>query len=530
MAMADEQVKAGSGQMELGLAVQSSAALVADGGSPAVAARAPRFRRVDRRQLQFDVLDVERLVDEDHPVRAIWEMTGRLDLRGFYGPIAAVEGRAGRTPLDPRLLVAVWIYAYSEGITSAREVAELLTYHPAFRWLAGLETVNYHTLSDFRTAHREALEALMAGVLGVLRSEGLVTLKRVVHDSTKVQACAGVDTFRTGDGLAACLKEAREHVEALAAEADDPTLSERGRQARRRAAEERVERLDRAGEELQRLQDRAVGAAAAKGPRVSTTDPEARVMKQGNGGYAPSYSVQISTDTAAGAIVAAAPVQEGSDQAQLMPAMDRVQQCCGQKPGEVVADAGFTHRESIQQTAAQSIVLYGSMCDGEDLSRAHLKSRGVAEEFYPEAFAYDPKQDCYICPVGTILAFAERETGPGVERYRYYAPLDACRCCRSRSKCCPGKRSRGRGVVRIVESGQVQEFRHRMETDEGKAAYRQRGQMAEFPNAWLKEKLGLRRFRLRGLAKVTMEVQWACLTYNLQLWIRRCWLPARLAA
>ena len=106
----------------------------------------PRVRAVSRSQLTWQMLDVERLIELEHPARAIWELSGRLKLDGFYAPIEAVEGSAGRTPWDPRLLVSLWIYAYSRGISSAREIARRCTYEPAFQWLCGLGEINHHTL------------------------------------------------------------------------------------------------------------------------------------------------------------------------------------------------------------------------------------------------------------------------------------------------------------------------------------------------------------------------------------------------
>ena len=69
-----------------------------------------------------------------------------------------------------------------------------------------------------------------------------------------------------------------------------------------------------------------------------------------------------------------------------------------------------------------------------------------------------------------------------------------------------------------------------MEAAENRAIYRRRGAVAEFPNAWIKEKLGLRKFRLRGLWKAGLELVWASLTYNVMQWIRLSWRPVRSAA
>ena len=170
----------------------------------------PRVKPVDRSQMVWRSVDVEHLIEENHPARAIWALSGELDLKDFYAPIEAVEGVAGRTPWDPRLLVSLWVYAYSRGISSAREIARRCTFDPAFQWLCGLEPINYHTLSDFRVAHGPAVQELFVELLGVLSAEGLVSLERVMHDGTKIKAAASSDTFRRKGRLRAHLETARQ--------------------------------------------------------------------------------------------------------------------------------------------------------------------------------------------------------------------------------------------------------------------------------------------------------------------------------
>ena len=131
--------------------------------------RLPRLRFVDRAQMCWHVVDVERLIEDDHPARAVWELVGGLDLTSFLSPIGSINGQAGRPAFDPQLLISVWVYAYSRGISSAREIARRCEYEPAFQWLTGLGVVNHHTLSDFRIEHREALDELFTQVLAVLR-------------------------------------------------------------------------------------------------------------------------------------------------------------------------------------------------------------------------------------------------------------------------------------------------------------------------------------------------------------------------
>src|SRR5512140_2216829 len=230
--------------------LESLAAAPQSSLAPAGAGR-PRVKPVDRSQLTWQMLDVERLIEPEHPARAIWELVGRLKLEGFYAPIEAVEGSAGRTPWDPRLLVSLWIYAYSRGISSAREIARRCSYEPAFQWLCGLGEINHHTLSDFRVDHDASLRELFVQVLGVLSAGGLVSLERVMHDGTRIKACAGADSFRREERLEEHLQAARQQVQAMA----DPREEEPARQraARKRAAREREQRLEAALQELEQI-------------------------------------------------------------------------------------------------------------------------------------------------------------------------------------------------------------------------------------------------------------------------------------
>src|SRR4051812_40477394 len=486
----------------------------------ASAAVKPRVRAVDRSQITWQMLDVERLIEPDHPARAIWDLVGRLKLEGFYAPIEAVEGGAGRTPWDPRLLISLWIYAYSRGISSAREIARRCTYEPAFQWLCGLGEINHHTLSDFRVDHDQSLRELFVQVLGVLSSEGLVSLERVMHDGTRIKACAGSDSFRREDRLKEHLEAARKQVEAMG----DPREEEpkRKRAAQERALRERQERLDQALEEVQKVRQ-AKRSQDKEQARASESDPQARIMKQSDGGYAPSYNVQLSTEASHRIIVGADVSQNGSDFVHLMGAVKQVEANLGQKPAQVVVDGGFTSRENIMGTAAQGIDMIGPLPEANPSSAGQQRQRGVGEKFFPDKFIYDAQQNICLCPAGKILTAKGREFCPGVVLHKYVAKAEVCAVCQFRSECCPGNQHHGRSVVRVVYAPEVRKFAEKMETENAKAIYRQRGAVAEFPNAWIKDKLGLRQFRLRGLIKVRLEVIWAALTYNIQQWIRLSW-------
>jgi transposase len=477
---------------------------------------------VNRNQLCWHAVDVEKLVGPDHLGRAIWELVGRLDLSRYTGTVKAVEGVAGRDAYDPRLLISLWIYAYSQKIGSAREVARRCEYEPAFQWLTGMEVVNYHTLADFRVEHEKALDQLFAQLLGVLSSEGLVSLENVVLDGTKVKASASGNSFHREKSLRAHLAAARQRVKEMGdarQEASSPRVAAR----QRAVAKEKVERLERALEEIKKVQAAPQARAEGSERRASETDPEARNMKQSDGGYAPSHNVQIATDTAHGIIVGAGVTQAANDQHELTAGLAEVERQTGQKPQHLVVDEGYTTRENILEAAGQGVDLIGSSLEPDkEATRRRLQQRGVEAAFYPDRFSYDPEHDTYTCPQGKPLAYGgSKHDRVGVERKVYQARGSDCRDCPFRAQCCAGAKKRS--IVRSVPVPVVAAYTAKMQSEAAKSLYRLRAPVAEFSNLWLKAKLGLRQFAVRGLRKVRCEVLWACLTYNIQQWFRLRW-------
>jgi len=475
----------------------------------------PLIRWVNRQQMSWRAVDVERLVGEDHPARAIWTLIGHMDLRQFYQGIESSAEEGGRPAFDPQLLISLWVYAYSQGIGSAREVARRCEYDPAFQWLTGLQEVNYHTLADFRVEKQKELDELFTQVLAALSKEGLITLEQVMQDGTKIKAQASRRSYLQEETIREHLERARRRV----AEMGDPRNDEsnpKAKQAQARARREQQERLESALEELEKWQARKSGEKAKKETRVSTSDPQARVMKHPDKGFTLSYNAQISTDAAHGLIVGVAVTQEANDMAQLLPAVDRVEQRLEKKPQQMVADSGYTTRENIEKMAGREVDFLGTMRQENTPRGANLKNR-----FPPSAFLYQPERDQCVCPEGKILRLqARRKAGAGMTYHLYEARFEDCRTCPRKPECCPDNQKNGRSVAQLEESPVVMAFRKKMASEEVQKRYRRRGRIVEFCHAWIKSKLGLRQFHVRGLKKVQMEMLWACLTYNLQFWMR----------
>lgn len=443
---------------------QSPAAAGAGAGAEVeVQAQArPRVRKPDRSQVVMRMESDDELIPQGHQARVIWDVVAKLDLSAFYTPIKAREGTSGRDAIDPMLLVALWLYAATRGVGSARELARLCVESRPYRWLCGGVGVNHHTLSDFRVEHAEALDGLFTQVIAALVDKGLVKVRRISQDGTRTRACAGAGSFRGEGRLNKLLEEAKAHVEELSKQLADPeksaALSSRQKAARERAARERRERLEEAVARLPGLKARqeAAGKKAGDGeygkkvrknePRVSTTDPDARVMKMGDGGFRPAVNVQLATDVESRAIVGVEVSDAGSDKGLAEPMRRQVQERTGCSVGEHLMDGGFLVLDEIDRAAEAGVTVFAPPPAPRDPAKAQAGTQ------------YQPK------------------------------PTDS-----------------------VAQA----EWRRRMGSEAGKAVYRRRAATSETVNADLKGHRGLVQLTVRGLAKARCVALWCALAYNL---------------
>jgi transposase len=419
-----------------------------------------RLRVPERGQLGWVAQCPDDLVGAGHPVRLIAAVVEKLDVSAFYESIKAREGVAGRDTTDPRLLLGLWLYGCIRGIGSARELARRCEESAPFLWLCGGVTVNHRLLSDFRTHHGSALDELFTQVIASLVDKGVLSVSRVSQDGVRVRVSAGADSFRREERLQDLLSKARAHVEELRRQVDGPEQAGqtvRQRAARRRAAEDKLQRLEQAVAQLPELQrrqaeaERRAGAGkqgekvGARQPRVSTTDPEARRMKMPNGGFNPAVNVQLATDTESRAIVGVEVTNHGSDNVGLSrPMRQQVEQRTGQQVRQHLLDGGYMCKDDIAQAQA-----------------------GEVELFVPPKSARLPHH-----------RGRELEPKPG-------------------------------------DSEATLEWKRRMASQEGKEIYKERAATSETVNADLRTYRGLTQITVRGLAKARCEALWCALAYNI---------------
>jgi len=230
--------------------------------------------------------------------------------------------------------------------------------------------MNYHSLSDFRVAHRQALDELMTQVLGCLCHAGLVAFDHIAQDGIRVRASAGAASFHRQATLEKCLAEAQALLATLEASrvSETAAVTARAQAARERAASERVERLAAALAELPAAQ--AAKPAAERGEaRVSSTDPEARVMKMPDGGFRPAYNIEFATDTAHLVITGVDVTNAGSDKAEMAPMLEQVAERCGRLPADWLMDGGFVSSAAIEVGADQAVRVLAPVPQPKDPER-----------------------------------------------------------------------------------------------------------------------------------------------------------------
>ena len=410
----------------------------------------PRLRYAHRHQAEFRCESVDQLLPPEHPARTVWDFVVGLDIGPLLDEIEALPGRAGAPAFDPRILLAVWLYATIASVGSSRKLEELCQNHLVFRWLCGDMAISYRTLSGFRTGRGEYLSQVLTDSLATLMQAGVVELNQVAQDGMRVRAAAGASSFRRGETIERCLEEAKAQVELLQPQVDEDAgaADRRSQAAQRRAAAERVERLEAAKEELNKL--RATNAARPPSGRVdeetlrvSTTDPEARKMKMADGGFRPAFNVQFATEVATGLIVGVAVTNAGTDANEMVPMVAQIVERLDEKPKEMLVDGGYSNLEAIDEVQSGGTVVFVP----------------IREE--------------------------KKQLDAGKDPY----------------------------AAKKNDTPQTAEWRARMGTPEAKEKYKLRASTAEWVNAQVRNR-GMYQVRVRGIAKVLTVTLWQVLAHN----------------
>lgn len=414
----------------------------------------PRLKTAERNQVEFKIASLNDLIPQDHTARLVWSYVNQLDMNNILGTIQSVEGNVGRPATDPKILLALWLYATLEGIMSARTIADYCEEHIAYQWICGNVKINHHTLSDFSTKYEQQIEEFLTQSVAILMKQGFIDLEEISQDGMRVRANAGISSFRKEEKLLTYYEKAKRYLEGLRQELKGNPSSHRSKKeaASIRAAEEREKKAKQAIEELTKLNDekKTNGAGPKKlkelseKAKASTTDSEARRMKMACGGFRPAYNVQFATTKNGRVIVGVDVNNRGADSGLIISMLEKVYKSFGKLPSRWLVDTGYANYVEITK----------------------------AEQFYKGC-------DIYMTP--KISGRINRDP---------YQPLPE-------------------------DSPGIMSWRLRMKTAEAKEIYKGRASTAEFSNAQARNK-GLQQFLVRGLKKAKGVAHRFALTHNMQ--------------
>lgn len=500
---------------------------------------------IDREQLALFAPTLDAFLDAGHPVRMVDEILKALDFGAWE---QAYDQFVGQPPIHPRVLAGVLLYGMSLGIRSSRKLEDACGNRIDFLWLAEGRQIDHSTFCKFRTGHPQQLKELFRNLVLTAREMGLVRLNQVTWDGTRIKANNGRHHTARQEKLEQLIQDLDRQFEQMLQESvavdagEDQLFGQEGLSkplpAELAGKQKRLEELKQAMETLKQMEaDRGNRKdMSPKGPAMPLTDPDARVLPNKEGGYAPNYTPVLAVDAEAGIIVDAVVLVGKNEDASLIPSLERVQETLGELPKQALADSAFhtgSNLESLESKQIEGLIPERQSFEENPARRADPTQPVVEAEWEklpvnPQAkvldkaaFLYVAEQDAYFCPLGKALEFAgtrkyQRENCQGV--YRVYQGKQ-CGDCPLKNRCVPGKR-KARSIYRDEYDAVRKRAAERLESEAGQQAYRRRWPVAEGRFGVIKAVLGVRQFLLRGIKKVGMEWTWTTAAHNLKVMVR----------
>ena len=459
----------------------------------------PNFRPIplDPTQIILFPVSVDEAVPADCDARLLGEAMDLLPWREFEASYA----ETGCPAYPPREMCKLLIYGYSKGVRSSRALEEAAKYDVRLKWLLRGYEPDHCTISRFRKDHEAELKAVYRSTVRLCAEAGLVLLRVVATDGTKIRARASRRSVYGADRLA---REA-EAIDRVLAEAEAADQAED-----EQANGELPPQLAEAKQRREKLAEVATQLEATGRRTAVATEPDCRVMKTGDG-LRPAYNAQLTVDGAHGVIVAAELTQAENDCGQLAGQLEQVTENVGCRPEMVLADTGYSDEGTFQtlaDTGQQALIP----------PREQPQRASSEDPFSSKYFVRDEQRDALICPAGRELSF-RRVARCSSGHYREYTAGD-CRDCPFFAQCVRPKGKRGRSVQVSVVEQQREAMRQRLRTPQGKALYRRRQEIGERPIAQIKSNLRFPRFGLAGFGGASAEYWLLCAAHNLRVHLR----------
>lgn len=481
---------------------------------------------------------LDELIPKTHVVRVVNDVIDRLDLAGIK---ESYKG-GGNSCYSPKMMLKILVYAYLNNVYSSRKIEQQICENINYMWLCGMSRPDFRTINYFRGKRlKDKFEPIFIQVVELLHGEGFLTLDVQYIDGTKIESAANKYTFvwrksiekydarlkakttaildqiEQSNGLeneedpvkaSVTAEQFRERVDNIRQRIDRDNLSKADEKALKEIEEEKIPKMDKYAVDLLIMEDRN---------SYSKTDHEATFMRMKedamlNGQLKPGYNVQISTENQF--ITNYAIYQRPADMLTFIPYLDTFKSKYGKQSAVIVADSGYGSEQNYEYLFGQGITPYVKY----NMFHKEQKRKYKTNPFLPANMYYNPVQDYYVCPMGQHLKFIRKEkrisdSGYESEISIYWA--SRCSGCPLRGGCHKSKGSRQIEVNHNLNSLK-QAARELLMSEEGLGHRSKRPIEPEAVFGHIKECGGFRRFRLRGMAGVSLEFGLKALAHNLR--------------
>ena len=502
---------------------------------------------MDRTQTRMFHPTLDDMIDENHPARLFDEILATCDWSRWE---AHYRINLGQPAIRPRIVAAALLYGMSHGIRSSRRLEWACANALDFLWLVHGRQIDHATFCNFRKRFGKELKDLFRQIAHLAMRMGLIRLNQVALDGTKVKANSSAHATAAASTIARRLQALDAEIEGMFAQAEETDAREEdlfGEQVSAtqlpRALSSRLARKEKLAKALASTRGRAADA------KVPVADPDARVLPNKEGGFAPNYTPMATVDAHRGFIVSADVLADGDEGSATVAMVDAVTEDLDAQPAQLLADAAHGSGANLSQLEERGVEAFIPLEQREDYrgNPAHredptepvaasewskLPRNTRTKKLDRSAFSYDRRSDRYYCPMGRALEFRrvqdKHRKGGGL--YRQYE-CASCAGCPLSGDCIAGKKGKPRTVSRDEHEPRRETMDARMNNDVGRSVYRRRLWAAETPFAVIKALMTLRQFLLRGLEKVKTEWLWAVTSFNMWKLVRAVSrLRARFAA
>lgn len=443
---------------------------------------------------------VDEFVPATSPARILREIIDSLDCSKLYARYAG----GGAPAYEPRIMLKVLVFAYSQGIRSSRKISQALEQDLRFMYISEMNKPSYRSIARFRAENLEGISKLFVETVKTSEELGLVLLDHVSVDGSKIEANVSREETYKKERLDKSIESVEKKIARILKEAEEADATEDAEYGETRG-DEIPEELRDAQTRRKRLLEAKEKLAEIGRESIGTTDLDSRVMKTRHGNK-PAYNGQAVVDGESQVIVAASVVQEENDYGQLTGMLEQVEKNTGEKPKIVTADGGYYTSDTVKELEDSGV-------------NAYIPDSTQKKNDNKPKLSYDQEHDEYVCPMGKHLKFSTQRNIKGLV-YRVYR-CNGCKGCPMIPECKPGKKTKKELYVRI--GGEADSRMHaKMASEEGKLIYRLRKQIIEPVFGNIKWNMGMRRLLLRGLKGASIEFYLACACHNIgkiiQVW------------